>query len=331
MHALRTRPLAALLLPVVLVTAGVSAAQAGPEPGSREVTYGSDGLTLAATLLTPPGPGPFPGVVIVHGSGTSSRSNPWTDAYATALVQRGVAVLHPDKRGSGDSEGDWRSATFEDLAADAIAGVELLRGQPEVDAARVGVIGFSQGGDIVPIAAATSSDVAFVIDVSGSVVPILEQIGDEIRKMGEREGLTPEQLRQVARIHELGGHYALTGEGWDAYLEALEQARNGAVGSSEAVSGFPTDPDSGAWDFLGTIGGFDPMPYWQRVTVPTLFLYGGRDENVDVAKSADLIQRRLAPTDLPYSLLLFRNNGHALFRDDAMDFIGRWVRDGGVD
>lgn len=304
---------------------------AGNEPTSEEVAYTRGGVSLAATVHIPAGPGPFPALTIVHGSGSSDRSNPWTSAYATALVKRGVAVLHPDKRGSGASGGDWRAATFTDLAGDALAGVEVLRAHPRIDSTRVGVIGFSQGGHIVPLAATWSPDIAFVINVSGSVVPIMEQIGDEILRMGEREGLTEDELEALQALHELAVPYALSGEGWEAYADALAEAKASPMGGSDAVGGFPGAPDSPAWAFLRTIGDFDPLPYWREVEVPVLFLYGGRDENVDVFKSADVIEAELTPTGVAYNLLLFRNNGHALYRDDAMDFIARWVHDGGVD
>ncbi|HMB90414.1 MAG TPA: alpha/beta fold hydrolase [Rhodothermales bacterium] len=298
---------------------------------SEEVAYSNRDISLAATLLIPTGPGPFPGVVIVHGSGSSDRSNPWTSAYATSLVERGIAVLHPDKRGSGASGGNWRDATFLDLAHDAIAALDVLSAHPLVDTARVGVIGFSQGGHVVPVVATRSPAVSFVINVSGSVVPILEQIGDEIRQMGEQEGLTADELATVQSIHKRAVAYVLTGEGWDAYAEALAEATRGHLANAEVVAGFPTEPDSPAWNFLRTIGNFDPLPYWRKVKVPALFLYGGRDENVDVYKSADVIEKVLTPTGLAYSLLLFRNNGHGLYRDDAMEFIAQWIRDGGID
>lgn len=318
----------ALLLPLPLQA---QPGAAGSGPTSEDVSYANGGVALAATALLPAGPGPFPGVVIVHGSGSSDRANPWTSAYATALVERGVAVLHPDKRGSGASGGDWREATFADLAGDALAGVGALGEHPRVDGARVGLIGFSQGGHIVPLAATRSPDVAFVVNVSGSVVPIMEQIGDEVLRMGEREGLTEDELGALRALHERAVRYALSGEGWDAYAAALAEAEGGSLGGSDAVGGFPAAPDSPTWAFLRTIGDFDPLPYWREVGVPALFLYGGRDENVDVFKSAGVVEEELTAAGLAYGLLLFRNNGHALFRDDAMDFIARWVHDGGVD
>lgn len=301
------------------------------QASQSDESFPSGNVLLAGTLLIPSGPGPFPGVVLVHGSGTSDRSNPWTSAYAAALVERGIAVLHPDKRGSGESGGDWQDAAFADLADDALAGLELLKTHPLVDGTRVGLIGFSQGGHIVPLAATRSSAVSFVVNISGSVVPMFEQIGDELLRMGKREGLTPNQLNAVQNIHELAGHYASTGEGWSDYFDALAEAKADELGEANVIRGFPTEPDSPAWDFLLTIGDFDPLPYWQKIDVPTLFMYGGRDDNVDVFKSAHIIEDSLTPAGVRYSLLLFGTNGHALFREDAMEFIARWIHDGGID
>ena len=135
----------------------------------------------------------------------------------------------------------------------------------------------------------------------------------------------------MAEIHQRGVAYAL-GEGdWDAYKAALERARAAEMGDSETVSGFPDSPDAGAWNFLRTLGRFDPMTYWPEVEVPVLFLYGGKDANVDVHKSIRVIQSRFKPEKPGYDLLLFSGNGHALYREDAMDFLSRWILDGGVD
>jgi uncharacterized protein len=315
--------LAALLAVPFLAGAG--------DPMATELSYSNGDVTLAATLTVPAGDGPFPALVIVHGSGRSDRSNAWTAAYATALTRLGIAVLHPDKRGSGQSGGDWRTAGFDVLAADVVAAVDALRAHPRLDHERIGLIGFSQGGHVVPLAATRSADVDFVVSVSASVVPLAEQIGDELRKMAVRDGLDGSQLGIVEELHQLALRYALSGEHWSAYADALAREKSGALAGKPVIDGFPDSPDAAAWGFLRLVGDFDPMVYWRQLQIPTLFIYGGRDQNVDVYKSADIIETQLTATELPYSLLLFRNNGHALYRDDALAFIAQWARDGGTD
>jgi dipeptidyl aminopeptidase/acylaminoacyl peptidase len=85
--------------PLIFVTVGISPiALSAPAQAHEEleVTYQSGAVEIAATLLRPKGIGPFPAVVVIHGSGPSKRLNAWTSAYVNALVQRGVAVLYPD-------------------------------------------------------------------------------------------------------------------------------------------------------------------------------------------------------------------------------------------
>lgn len=317
----------------LLATAGIAEGPSGSADGAplraKEVRFKSGKATIVASLLRPPGEGPFPGVVIVHGSGNSSRSNPWTTAYAEALVARGIAVLHPDKRGSGESSGNWRTANFLVLADDAIAGVECLRAEPKVDVENIGVIGFSQGGHIVPAAAARSNHIAFAVSVSGSTVPILEQIGDEIALMAERAGVAAEDAAALRTIHESGVRYALSSDGWDEYAKALATAKTGNMRGMDVIESFPTEPDAPAWEFLRTIGNYDPMDYWTQLDIPVAFVYGGRDTQIRIQKSVRRVFDVLDPKEINYTLLVFRLNGHALYRDDALDFLTQWIRNRG--
>ena len=87
-----------------------------------------------------------------------------------------MAVLLPDKRGSEKSEGDWRTATFEDLAEDTIRAIEFVKRQDHFDYSTIGVVGMSQGGWIAPIVATQSDDVDFVVSMSGAGVTADEQL-----------------------------------------------------------------------------------------------------------------------------------------------------------
>lgn len=139
----------------------------------REVRVGVD----AATLTLPPGPGPFPAVTMVHGSGPSTRGE--FDVFAMYFALRGIAVLADDKRGAGESggvyPGDVASATtLKVLARDAEREVRFLSALPQVDPQRVGLWGDSQAGWVVPLAAAREPAVRWAILNSGPTVTVGE-------------------------------------------------------------------------------------------------------------------------------------------------------------
>jgi dipeptidyl aminopeptidase/acylaminoacyl peptidase len=84
-------------------------------------------IELGGMLFVPSGEGPFAAVVVIHGSGSSMRNSRWYLTLTQYLQENGVAVLLPDKRGSEKSQGDWRSAGFEDLATDTLAAIQYLK------------------------------------------------------------------------------------------------------------------------------------------------------------------------------------------------------------
>src|SRR5690606_7851130 len=88
-----------------------------------------------------------------------------------ALTRRGIAVLRYDDRGVGASTGSFQAATSEDFASDALAAVAFLKGRDDVDPAKIGIVGHSEGGLIAPIAAVRSEDVAFIVLLAGPGVP----------------------------------------------------------------------------------------------------------------------------------------------------------------
>ncbi len=167
----------------------------------------SASVTLAATLTIPEGTGPFPAVVLITGSGAEDRNEaimghkPFL-VIADYLTRQGIAVLRADDRGFAQSTGDYASATSEDFATDALAGVEFLKTRPEVDAKHIGLIGHSEGGIIAPMAAVQSKDVAFIVMLAGPGVDgeaIMYQQGQDIMRA---MGATDEQMKAQREVQE---------------------------------------------------------------------------------------------------------------------------------
>lgn len=309
------------------VAAPLSAQQPQHEPVQRRaVTYRVGDVSIAATLLGPSQQKPSAAVVIVHGSGTSARDNPWTSAYAEALAARGILVLYPDKRGSGESSGDWRTASVDALAADVRAGVAVLLQQPGVDSTRVGLIGFSQGGYVASVAAAEDPAVSFTAVISGGTASLRDQIVDELVLEAERRG-QPLGDGALAQLRDLYGRLfaaARDRQGWTDYVEAVAKAKNEGGALAYALRTIPLDSTHWAVGYVARMGDFDPMPYWNRVTSPVLFIYGSADTQVRVNASIDRLLSS-AGSDR-FTIIRLGGNGHALFRDDATAFLVEWLR-----
>ena len=150
---------------------------------AEDVSFENDGLILNGTVLvpstsvdgetppsTPPSAAPrHPAVVIVAGSGVRPRTDYLAEARAFAAS--GVVALIYDKRTIGYSPTE---RSFEQLGDDAVAALRLLQARPDVDPTRVGLWGHSEGGWVVPTAAAAHPEVGFVIVAGASALPPAE-------------------------------------------------------------------------------------------------------------------------------------------------------------
>jgi dipeptidyl aminopeptidase/acylaminoacyl peptidase len=291
-----------------------------PAPFEEEsVHYPSGELRLAAALLSPAGRGPFPAAVVIQGSGASDRTNQWARDIAEAMALRGIAVLLTDKRGSGQSAGDWRTADFDELAQDVHAGVEFLRQRPEIDPDEVGLVGLSQGGQIAPLVASRAQEtVDFVVAVSSSATPLMDQVNHEMRNTFRQAGLDDAQVERGMQLQALTGEFLRT-DRWEPYEAALQQALESEL--APVAKGFPATRDSWVWGWWRGVIDYDPLPYWQRSRQPVLVALGERDEenNVPVAESVRRLEHALAGRSAPYEVHVFPGSGHALYEPDATE------------
>jgi dienelactone hydrolase len=150
-------------------------------PPQMPAAFDNAGARLAFTLDLPEGRGPFPAVVLGHGSGRVTRDQ--LRFVAARFTSFGFAVLRFDKRGVGESTGTFVLVgtkdspwVFPQLASDVAAGVRFLRTRPEIDAHRIGLFGASQAGWILPLAARELGGVSFMILWSGPVSSVGQEM-----------------------------------------------------------------------------------------------------------------------------------------------------------
>ena len=167
----------------------------------EEVKYSNlvANVTLAGTLTLPRSEKPSPAVLLIAGSGPIDRDEtvfghkPFL-VLADHLTKQGFVVLRVDKRGVGQSTGNYSVATTDDFAADALAGVKYLKTRKEVDAKQIGLIGHSEGGLIAPMVAVKSNDVAFIVLMAAPCVTGEEILYAQEILISRAMGFTEEQI-----------------------------------------------------------------------------------------------------------------------------------------
>jgi pimeloyl-ACP methyl ester carboxylesterase len=249
-------------------------------------------LVLAGTLHRPNGD-PRATLLMVPGSGPSDRDN---DVYfptiRAGLLERGIAAASFDKRGVGESTGDWRDTGPAEQAADVAAQLACLRETPGVDPARLGLFGHSQGGWVVLEAAAADPSVAFVVTNSGPGVT-----------MARQERFATEAHMTAAGAPAEAVAAALTTQ--DALVALVRGGADFETVKTAAGEDGHGPSDAAELDLVRRWLDHDPRPALERLTCPLLAIFGDEDLFTPVEESIAVFREARAgrPGDLEIATL----------------------------
>lgn len=270
----------------------------------EEILVAHDEVRLPGWLLLPEHRGPHPAIVLAHGGGTVTRR----DLIPTALffVHQGFATLIYDKRGSGQARGPaWH--WFDPLAADVVRALEILALRADVDPARIGVWGASEGGWIAPIAADRSSHVSFVLLHAAPATSPQRRAEAAIGPKLRADGFADPEIGEARRfVRSLGAFYSGDGDAL-SYRAALAEARRepwfsyvAAPADLESLRRFP-DRLHAASRTIRSVG------------VPVLALYGGLDTIVPADVHAPLMYDALRGGDNPdFTVVVYPRATHSI-------------------
>jgi pimeloyl-ACP methyl ester carboxylesterase len=265
-------------------------------------------ITLAGTLTLPKGPGPFPAVVLVTGSGPQDRDETLLGhkpflVLADHLTRHGIAVLRFDDRGVGKSGGKHEGATSADFATDARAAVTYLKGRKEIDPKRIGIAGHSEGGLIAPMVAAEHpGDVAFLVLLAGPGLPGDEVLRTQLRAVLKAADEKTEAAELAVRLQatvlpvaKQPGPAAerkkkVTKAATDFFDGLTKDQQKQLGGDREAVAaGLSRLGDDWMHYFLT----YDPRPALGKVTCPVLAVAGELDVQVSADTNLAAIERAM--------------------------------------
>ena len=246
----------------------------------EDVRFSNGEVQLTGTIVRPNERRRHGAIILVHGSGAENREYmlPW----ARFLIRHGVAVLGYDKRGVGGSTGDWNTASFDDLAGDVVAAAKYLTTRTDIDPTQIGLLGISQAGWIMPLAAVRSKEIAFLISISGAGVPAAETTIDQARNEMTMTRMPRENVEAFVALLKLQYEFARTGQGWDAYAAAREKLASRMGRPPDTIPGTPDHP---YWRFIRRLYFYDPVPTLRQLQTPTLAMWGELDNNVVAEKN----------------------------------------------
>lgn len=225
-----------------------------------DLTVGQEPWVLPAVLTLPQGKGPFPVVVLVHGSGpndmdeTIGASRPFKD-LAWGLATKGVAVIRYDKRTKAHgSTVPVDIGLEEEVVLDALAALEVARNRPETDAERVFVLGHSLGGMLAPEIGKRDGMLAGVAIFASPARPFFQVLTSQLEYIA---GLSGEgESQQRAQLDDL--------------IALVQSVEAGTVPDDEVVLGAPPT----YWRELASV---DPVATAKELATPLLVVQGGRD------------------------------------------------------
>lgn len=303
--------------PLVMTSASPLGGQSvGAVVHEEQVSYLSGDIAIAATLFLPRSAERVPAIVFIHGAEGAPRHAPMYRENAAFFTSMGFAVLLWDKRGIGDTPGTFEEGrAFAESARDVIAGVEYLSRRPEIDPARIGVYGVSQGGWIGPLAATMSRTIAFLIANSGPGVAVAEANLEQRANEWIDDGFTPADTAEIKRFLRTTWRYYGTGSGYEDAVAARERVL-GRPWLSRI--GFPAEtppPEalrSERYEYYRQ-GMFDPADVLPRVEVPILAVFGAKDRHIPMRESALRFEAILRRSDHPdFTVRVFEDAGHGI-------------------
>ena len=263
-------------------------------PVEREPFVAANGdVNLAGEFVSRAGAKSKGVVVIVHGSNDSPRNvyGPWV----YYLAARGWTVAVYDKRGSGQSTGDWRKGDFTELASDARAAATFARHKLDLGSRPVGMLGISQAGWVMPLAA-QSAGFDFIVSLAGAAVTPAQQTLELVEGQLKAYEFPPVEIEKAMAYYRLDLDVTTGRKPWPDVDAAFKKA---TAEKAEWLLGPPESADSAARAFLGRIAAFDPAPHWAKLHIPVLGIFGGKDSVVPADPNRALLDKALAANGNP--------------------------------
>jgi len=231
------------------------------------VTVGIGEWELPSILTLPKGEGPFPAVVLVHGSGPNDRdgsigpNKPLKD-LAWGLASKGTVVIRYEKRTNEYPEQFAALINFtvqDEIIDDVIEAINVLNSTERIDQERIFVLGHSLGGMVGPRIAKQDNRLAGLIILAGPTRDLEDLILEQTTFLMNLDGkIDDNEATQIAYIQE-----------------QVEKVKELNISEGELIFGIPKT-------YWKDLADYDPVEIAENLSIPILILQGERDYQVTI-------------------------------------------------
>jgi dienelactone hydrolase len=300
----------------------------------ERITFESNGIEIESVIITPDGPGPHPGIVLLAGSGSSHQEYDKVGIriHANYFLSRGFAVFSYTKRGSGNNGVNYSHVTFQDLITDALAAVATFRNHPKVDADNIGLRAVSESGWFAPEVAFRDGNIKFIINRVSPPIPWMDVVTHEVKVELQNSGFTNDEID-----NEL---IPLTRRIWQFYIDA--EKNNDAVESERiAIEDKIAEMDSREKRFKDYYRGYklaaydadtykaraskysyNPQPYLNKINIPMLYLFGGVDQNIPTEECVAFLNALKQTYKNEITIKVFQDADHYMYQNNSFPVEG---------
>jgi uncharacterized protein len=231
----------------------------------------------------------IPAIVLISGSGPDNRDAAprWMPGYqpfwqiADALTRRGIAVLRLDDRGVGLSTGGFENATVADFADDVRAALAYLRNRPDIDGARLGILGHSEGGVVATMVAAEDPALKAMVLLASPGTNLRSVVAYQLRYWLERDPAISFADRERLLVQQLAR--------WDVFADANPRLK-----------------------FSRT---YNPIEAVKRISTPVLILHGEADRQVPPKHAEKLAKALRKGGNADVTLRILQHVDHLFLQD----------------
>lgn len=284
----------------------------------EHIQFISKNDTLIGYLSKPSQSKTYPLIVVLHSASHGHHDNDLYNHLEKTMNSIGIGVFTYDRRGSGESQGDFNHASLDLLAEDALNAIDHLKQREDIQKNNMGLFGISQGGWLAPLAYHLKpNDISFMVLVSSSGVSPARQMEYSAVTTLKLNGYSNEIIEKAKYLRKITNSYYRGKRKLKSTQLEIDQYRDENWFADVYLpwrGNLPEDVNQTKWIHEMD---FNPENYFRSVNIPIKLFYGETDRWVPIEESIVIWEEILNKNNNSnYEINRIKSAGHMMIHNE---------------